>query len=99
MGSIKAFWKDSEERGGARDRDPDVMHTEETGEVVSGLSQLKTEKQEKEPSRPLQEGMCGGRTRSTPQSETERGPGQQNPSNTDTEEVRMVKGVNTAQRI
>lgn len=61
---------DPEERGGARDRDPDVMHLEETGEVVSGLSQLKTEKQEKEQSRLLQGGMCGGRKISAPESET-----------------------------
>lgn len=41
--------------------------------------------------------MCGGRKRSAPESETEWGPGQKNPSNMGTEEVWIVKRVNTAQ--
>lgn len=45
---------------GARHRDSDVTWVEETGEVVSGLAQLKERKQREEPSRPCREDCVEG---------------------------------------
>lgn len=62
---------------GARDRDSDIKCLEQTGEVVRGLTQLKTKMQEKEPRRPQYGGMYGGKEKRAPGQETE-GPREQN---------------------